>query len=736
MALPDLSFLLQTQSPGSLPEGQALALQAQAVTSTPDEAPLAALIAELRAYQMELEAQNKVLQYSQASAERASERFEALFASVPLSLMVLDEHDMVVQANAMAHRSFQPTERDRPLTALMPFVSAHDAERVRLAFAEARQQGQALATEVVFAQGEQVRITGDLHIAFITLGHEGETPQHQYLCAVIDQGPLLAERSALQERNEQLRASEKRLEAVINSALDAIVCVDQHQRITVFNPTAAVLFQCSASDALGSRLERFLPDAAQALGFGQLTTQAVLGEMTARTAAGKELSVEVSVSFEHHADGLSTTVFARDLTSRKRTEAQRSALETQLREAHKMQALGTMAGGIAHDFNNIVGAILGNVELAKTDSSHQPQLLDSLLEIEKAGRRARDLVRQILTFSRNEPPARRAVHPRHAIQESEKLLRMGLPPAIELAIDAPADLPPMLADPAQVEQALFNLTNNAIHAIHNSMHSGGKITIRARLALPDLGLVQRFDLQPDNYIALTVQDNGPGMDAATQERIFEPFFTTKPVGQGTGLGLAVVHGLMRTHEGAVEVHSHPGQGCTFTLYFPLLPASTAAIFTAPRLQRVKPLESAALPVTLHSAPQMQHHVMYVDDDAAMVHLVQRLLRRRGYQITTFEDPRAAVQALHATPHAFDLVVTDYNMPGYCGLDLLKAAQSIRPDLPVALASGYVTSEISEQALAAGALALIHKPNDVSELCAIVDQLLHPNTHATTDWHER
>ena len=346
MALPDLSFLLQTQSPGSLPEGQALALQAQAVTSTPDEAPLAALIAELRAYQMELEAQNKVLQYSQASAERASERFEALFASVPLSLMVLDEHDMVVQANAMAHRSFQPTERDRPLTALMPFVSAHDAERVRLAFAEARQQGQALATEVVFAQGEQVRITGDLHIAFITLGHEGETPQHQFLCAVIDQGPLLAERSALQERNEQLRASEKRLEAVINSALDAIVCVDQHQRITVFNPTAAVLFQCSASDALGSRLERFLPDAAQALGFGQLTTQAVLGEMTARTAAGKELSVEVSVSFEHHADGLSTTVFARDLTSRKRAEAQRTELEAQLRESHKMQAVGTMAGGI------------------------------------------------------------------------------------------------------------------------------------------------------------------------------------------------------------------------------------------------------------------------------------------------------------------------------------------------------------------------------------------------------
>ena len=744
MRQPDLSFLVQRQeSLGDdaplplLPQEPSFApLEAvEAAAQLPQDDPLAILIAELRNYQAELEVQNQVLNYSQAVAESASERFEALFASVPLPLLVLDDaHDMVIQANAMALNAFQPQGSDRLLASFMPFVCPADRDRVQQAFTLARSQGKSEVHEMVFNLGNRSTMQGDLHIACIEVPRQDGPPTAQFMCAIIDQEPLLAERRTLQQRNAQLLASEKRLEAVINASMDAIISVDKAMRITVFNPTAAALFACSAEDALGSPLARFLPEVAASLPLSHITTQALLGEMQAHTASGQRVAVEVSVAFEP--DGTSTTVFARDLTSRKRTEAQRSALETQLREAHKMQALGTMAGGIAHDFNNIVGAILGNVELAKTDSSHQPQLLDSLLEIEKAGRRARDLVRQILTFSRNEPPARRAVHPRHAIQESEKLLRMGLPPAIELAIDAPADLPPMLADPAQVEQALFNLTNNAIHAIHNSMHSGGKITIRARLALPDLGLVQRFDLQPDNYIALTVQDNGPGMDAATQERIFEPFFTTKPVGQGTGLGLAVVHGLMRTHEGAVEVHSHPGQGCTFTLYFPLLPASTAAIFTAPRLQRVKPLESAALPVTLHSAPQMQHHVMYVDDDAAMVHLVQRLLRRRGYQITTFEDPRAAVQALHATPHAFDLVVTDYNMPGYCGLDLLKAAQSIRPDLPVALASGYVTSEISEQALAAGALALIHKPNDVSELCSIVDQLLHPNTHATTDWHER
>ena len=437
------------------------------------------LVAELRAYQAELENQNKVLRYSQAVAESAYERFETLFASVPLALMVVDDHDMVVQANSMAHRSFQPTERDRPLTALMPFVCPQDAARVREAFAQAHDLGHSEVKEVVFTISNATRITGDLHIAHIDAPQTSGPPLSQFLCAVIDQGPLLAERQALQhsaetlqQRNEQIRASEKRLEAVINSALDAIICVDQHQRITVFNPTAAALFQCSASDALGSTLDRFLPDAAQALAFAQLTTQALLGEMTALTASGKELAVEVSVSFERHAasvgGGETTTVFARDLTGRKKAEAHRNELEAQLRESHKMQAVGTMAGGIAHDFNNILGAILGNVELAKADcATHAPgsPVLESLLEIDKAGRRARDLVRQILTFSRNEPPQRSAVSLAEVVHDTERLLRVTLPPAIELHMQLQAGLPPVLADATQVEQALLNLCTNAVHAL-------------------------------------------------------------------------------------------------------------------------------------------------------------------------------------------------------------------------------------------------------------------------------
>jgi len=737
MSEPDLSFL---DPAGRKPAAAEHMPRPPVPHSRTPGAPAEGLVAELRAYQAELENQNKVLRYSQAVAESAYERFETLFASVPLALMVVDDHDMVVQANSMAHRSFQPTERDRPLTALMPFVCPQDAARVREAFTQAQDLGHSEVKEVVFTISNATRITGDLHIAHIDAPQTSGPPLSQFLCAVIDQGPLLAERQALQhsaetlqQRNEQIRASEKRLEAVINSALDAIICVDQRQRITVFNPTAAALFQCSASDALGSTLDRFLPDAAQALAFAQLTTQALLGEMTALTASGKELAVEVSVSFERHADGETTTVFARDLTGRKKAEAHRNELEAQLRESHKMQAVGTMAGGIAHDFNNILGAILGNVELAKADCAAGSPVLESLLEIDKAGRRARDLVRQILTFSRNEPPQRSAVSLAEVVHDTERLLRVTLPPAIELHMQLQTGLPPVLADATQVEQALLNLCTNAVHAIGTER---GSIHVEAATVQPDQRLTERLGLAPIDYVALTVRDTGPGMDAATLERIFEPFFTTKPVGQGTGLGLAVVHGVMRTHEGGVDVQSTPGQGSRFTLYFPVATDATASTPTSAAADAPTDPAPQALPsateVTASApapsappspAPAKKHHVMYVDDDQALVFLVQRLLRRRGYEVSGYTDPHEATAALRAAPQAYDLLVTDYNMPGFCGVDLVREARLIRPDLPVALASGYVTAEIEQAALAEGAQALIHKPNDVEELCSTVQRLI-------------
>lgn len=673
------------------------------------------MVEDLRNYQAELEIQNKALRYSQIAAEGASERFLTLFSNVPLALLVVDENGLVLESNAMALRLFRPLESDPPLNFLLPLVNSEYLDKVAQAFVSAKKIGTNETTEVVFSSGSSGVFTGDLHIARI---ENFQDDLAQFICAVIDQSPLLAQRQALQlsaaelqQRNEELQLSKNRLASIINSSLDAIICIDQNYLITIFNPTAAALFQCPSSQALGSQLTRFLPDAVQTLSYNKLTTHAQLGEMTGLTASGNSVSIEVSVSFELHPEGDTTTIFARDLTSRKKIEAHRNALESQLRESQKMQAVGTMAGGIAHDFNNIIGAILGNVELAKQDAGARSPALVSLSEIDKAGRRARDLVRQILTFSRNESPQRIPIQLADVVQETVHLLKVTLPPLVDMQVGIDPSTPLVLADATQVEQALLNLCTNAIHAIGArrgtlSIELGHNLTT-------DPGRIERRGGVRGQHVKLVVRDTGSGIDAQTLQRIFEPFFTTKPVGQGTGLGLAVVHGIMRTHQGTVDVKSTPDTGSVFTLYFPVA-------------------DLAALPETPNAAKKLSEpqsvrgrgkRVMYVDDDEALVFLVQRVLKRKGFVVSTFTDPRLAAAALRARPLDFDLLVTDYNMPGYSGIELLRETRLIRPDLPVALASGYVTAEIEQSALSAGARALIHKPNDVDELCETVQRLL-------------
>ncbi|PHM20581.1 MAG: hybrid sensor histidine kinase/response regulator [Curvibacter sp. PD_MW3] len=677
---------------------------------------LSQLVEELRSYQAELEAQNEALRYSRIAAEGASERFESLFSNVPLALMVVDELGMVVQSNAMALRLFRPQEYDPPLNFLLPLVDEAHLERVGRCFNDARRNGHSEVTEVVFLRGSEGTLTGDLHMARIEYSQDDEMAH--FICAVIDQGPLLAERHALQEsaealrqRNEALHLSENRMAAIINSSLDAIICVDADQRISVFNPAAAALFQCPAMEAMNSSLARFLPDAMPAIAATQVSSHTRLDEVSGLTANGQPLTLEVSVSCERHPQGNITTLFARDLTARK-------AMEAQLRESHKMQAIGTMAGGIAHDFNNILGAILGNAALAMEDAGPDSPAQVSLIQIEKAGQRARDLVRQILTFSRNEAPRRDLVKLADVVQECKRLLKVTLPTNLKLQAQIEADTPDVLADSTQVGQALFNLCTNAIHAMGSK-----RGTVRIELGHAHLDALQAepLGLLPGHYATLTVRDTGTGIDPATLQRLFEPFFTTKQVGQGTGLGLAVVHGVMRTHMGTVDVQSTPGAGSAFTLYFPALDEAVEA---------VEP--TSAKPRRPASSNTASGHVMYVDDDQALVFLMQRALSRKGLKVSTYTDPQQALAALRDNPGDIDLLVTDYNMPGYSGVDLLRDAAAIRPGLPVALASGYVTPEIEQAAQAAGARALIHKPNDVEEMCETVQRLLRGESAAAPD----
>jgi len=675
------------------------------------------LVDDLRHYQSELEIQNKALRFSQTAAEGAYERFVTLFSNVPLALMVVDDSGQILENNARALELLRPLETDAPLTYLFPIIQPAYQDRVQHGFVMANELGTCELNELSFDGGSNGIITGDMHIARIDNPEEDRT---HFICAIIDQGPLITQRSALQAgaatlqlRNDELLRSRARLSAIINSSLDAIICVDPQQRINVFNPAAAALFQCSAEQALGRPVAEFLPQVALALTNSGTAGHVQLGEMTGHTHHGGGISLNVSMSFEQHPDGDIVTLFVHDLTHSKKMEAHRAALETQLRESQKMQAIGTMAGGIAHDFNNIISAILGNVELARQDAIDDAGVSTSLTEIDKAGRRARDLVRQILTFSRNEPPRRLPLQLADVIHETLRLIKVTLPPQVVLKVTLDPAVPTVMADATQVEQVLLNLCTNAIHAI-GPQPGCIQVTLSQAGRWPDITVNDNID-RCGRPIQLTVTDTGCGMNEETLGRIFEPFFTTKPVGQGTGLGLSVVHGIMRAHAGLAQVRSTPNNGTEFVLYFPV--ADAVAV----------PLEPIACGQT--QALGRGQRVMYVDDDEALVFLVKRVLTRKGYKVVTFTDPKAAAASLTADPFQCDLLVTDFNMPGYSGVDLLRAVQVIRPTLPVALASGYVTPEIERDALAAGARALIHKPNDVDELCNTVQRLLDDSLRA-------
>ena len=377
-----------------------------------------------------------------------------------------------------------------------------------------------------------------------------------------------------------------------------------------------------------------------------------------------------------------------DVSGRKRTESARASLEAQLRESQRMEAIGTLAGGIAHDFNNIIATILGNMELARQDVRGDPgRALESLQEIEKTGLRARDLVQQILSFSRREPATRRPIALASVVNESARLLRATLPARIALEVACQADVPDVLADATQIEQVPINLATNSMQALHGAP---GRITFLLDTVLLDTALAEAqpelhamLARYPGTTVRLRVSDDGNGMDAASMERIFEPFFTTKPMGEGTGLGLAVVRGIVQAHEGVIVAASAPGQGATFTIYLPVAGAEMGAM---PDGSAISPVSTDAPTPGLDRA----RHIIYLDDDEALVFLVKRLLERRGYRVSAFGNQRAALDALRADPAAVDLMLTDYNMPGMSGLDVARVALTIHADLPVAIASASST----------------------------------------------
>jgi PAS domain S-box-containing protein len=493
----------------------------------------------------------------------------------------------------------------------------------------------------------------------------------------------------------ELRASEQRYRSLLEQAADSIFVTDPEGHILDANEQATILLGYTRDELLRMHLPDLivLADSAPAQektailrGSGRATMA-----LNLRRRDGGIFPVEISAAA---IDAGVVLAIVRDVSERLR-------LEAQLRQAQKLEAIGTLANGIAHDFNNLLAAITGYADLALDATPSDDPRHDDLSQIARAAERGAALTRQLLTFSRPAAPERRPLRLADLMSETLHLLRPTIPSTIDIHAELPDDNWLVEADAAQLQQVLVNLVVNA----RDALPDGGAIRIVAANVLLDADQARRLNTPPGRYVRLSVIDSGIGMDERTASRIFEPFFTTKAHGKGTGLGLAVTHGIVRGHGGVIEVESQPSRGTTIAIY---LPASTAA------------------PHPAEDAPQVARHgqdelILVVDDDPAVCQLGQRILERYGYRTLTAEDGRTAVAIFAAHQAEVAAVVLDLTMPGMDGRATFYALREIS-DVPIIFSSGQSAAELTVQ-LAAPDTVFIAKPYNLAELTRAVAQTI-------------
>ncbi|MEP6503998.1 MAG: CHASE domain-containing protein, partial [Betaproteobacteria bacterium] len=521
-----------------------------------------------------------------------------------------------------------------------------------------------------------------------------------------------------QAMTRELRASEERYRRIVETAGEGIWLLDAAHHIAFVNPRIAQWLGIPEAAMQGRPVDDFMDAdeaarcraALEAQGEGEGGGGTI--ELRLRRIDGSAMWVSLSMRPIVDDAGRPSGALGMltDINERRLAEERRAALETQLRDAQKMEAIGTLAGGIAHDFNNILAAIIGNVAAARQDAAIGLSGDPSLAQIERAAMRARSLVQQILAFSRMQAQELHTQALQPVIEETLDMLRAAIPAQVELRVSLPEAPVHVRADATQIEQIVMNLCTNAWHAL-----PGGRGRIEVGLAVDEAARegADARALAPAGVRGarahLWIADNGSGMDEATRARVFEPFFTTKQVGKGTGLGLAVVHGIVSVHGGAIHVDSALGVGSRFDLWFPLQDAPAQAFEPTHAMANV-PRGSG-------------ERVLVVDDDPAMVLMVDGLLKRAGYRVTVYEQPVAALARVVADPSAFDIVVTDFNMPEMNGMELATALARIAPELPVIITSGFISDEMRQQAGALRVAALLQKEYTLERLAALVHSVL-------------
>jgi len=502
---------------------------------------------------------------------------------------------------------------------------------------------------------------------------------------------------------EALRESEERYRDLFENANDIIYTLDLEGNFTSFNRTGERITGYSRDEIIGSNFANIVKPGQQDV-FHQMLKRKLAGEeqisyeLEIVAKDGRQILLDVSTRLIYK-EGRPVGVqgIARDVTERK-------SLEAQLRQAQKMESIGTLAGGIAHDFNNILTGIIGFADLALFNLSAQHPLYHSLQEIKNLGERAARLTRQLLAFARKQMLEPQPFNLNDVITDLSKFLRRVIGEHIDLQTILANDLAIVHADVSQIEQVLVNLCVNA----RDAMSHGGKLVIETRnVDLDEMYCQTHPWAKPGNYVLLSVSDTGVGMDRATQERIFEPFFTTKELGQGTGLGLAMVYGIIKQHEGLIHVYSEPGHGSTFKIYLPAISGQAKA---------------AERPII--EAPRGgSETILIAEDETSVRELIVAILETQGYSVLTASNGEDAVRVFEQNREGIDLIISDAVMPRLGGRELYEILQRRFPALKFLFISGYSVNAMSERFIIDEGLELLHKPFNTIDLIRKVRELL-------------
>jgi PAS domain S-box-containing protein len=497
---------------------------------------------------------------------------------------------------------------------------------------------------------------------------------------------------------------------LFNSVSDVVYTHDLSGRFLSVNRAMETFFGCGADEMIGKHAADFLSPQIRPLFENEyLARLKRTGRYEGTTSILKKDGTKVYIEYKSERVSSETgdeyiTGIGRDVTGRILAEREKERLEAQLRQAYKIEAVGTLSGGIAHDFNNLLSIIIGNTELIINDPAPAEVNRKCLEEILTAGLRARDVIRRLLTFARKSQENRTPQDLAPIVREALQLLRASIPKNIDLQWEIPGELHAVSADSIQVHQIMINLCSNASDAMSET---GGRLTVslqNTRLTNPKDGV--DAPLSPGEYVMLRVEDTGPGILPDNLHRIFDPYFTTKEVGKGTGMGLAIVHGIVKAYNGGICVRSEPGKGTVFEILFP-----AAEYRTEPDL-----------PATPKPSPGTER-ILFVDDEKSIADLHRLRLAKLGYRVETRTDSTAALELFRKNPDHFDLVITDMAMPKLTGDKLAEEILKIRPDIPVILCTGYSEHMTEERAKATGIRGFIEKPVDLPVLSNLIREVL-------------